>query len=436
MVDWSRLRSKDDLTLIEVIGQGTFGTVMLGTMVGGNQDAFAVKMIETTYINNDNKVRRCVRNEIEIMYKIQHPRIIKLYCDFQDDDFVYLAMELAPNGTLFNKLTSMPNQRFTNQLTARYFAETCEALVYIHDLKPEKVVHRDIKPENILLDMQDHIKLGDFGCANAFGKNPRTTFVGTCDYIAPEILKGIEQDSQVDMWSMGVLAYEMSSGKAPFTSTSILATCGNILECRYTFPDGLDNTAKDLIDRLCRKKSKERLTAKSAMKHVFVTRHLGKAATAGGRSNCINEGSPDCQTFIEENDPAQETHMPTVEVARHMRQIQEKEADLQRILESKKEAEQTLLLLCQELERIDVQARDEKTNREQVEADNAAISVANKKRDEALQKLRKECKHLEVQAARLRNQPRWMMFRRDVHRAPHAMGVAPSQHLHQDMLVR
>merc|ERR1719379_3326469 len=115
-------------------------------------------------------------------------------------------MEFAAGGGLFDKLRT--SGRFTNEIAARYFFETCEALAYLHNELAQPVIHRDIKPENILLDAEDHIKLADFGWANLVEADKRDTFCGTLDYLPPEMIMGTGHDESADMWNMGVLTYE------------------------------------------------------------------------------------------------------------------------------------------------------------------------------------------------------------------------------------
>merc|ERR1712224_61494 len=122
-----------------------------------------------------------LRREIDILYSMQHPRIIRLHFDFQEEGSIYLGMDFAPGGSLFDRLNKA--SKFNPEIASRYFCETCEALDYLHHL-PEPVIHRDIKPENILLDAEDHVKLADFGWANKYLEgSQRDTFCGTLDYL-------------------------------------------------------------------------------------------------------------------------------------------------------------------------------------------------------------------------------------------------------------
>lgn len=160
--------------------------------------------------------------------------------------------------------------KFTYDKSAQYFYEMCDALEYLHALKPP-VVHRDIKPENILLDKAGHVKLADFGWSNIMqDANLRVTFCGTPDYLAPEMIRGEGHDQSLDMWEMGVLLYEMTIGKAPFGASNQEQTCRLILQVDLRFPAALDKDCQDLIKGLCQLKMADRLSATQSKAHKFV----------------------------------------------------------------------------------------------------------------------------------------------------------------------
>ena len=121
-------------------------------------------------------------------------------------------MELADEGDLFNKLQKQPSKRFNEIQTAVYIRQVCDAIYYMH---ANHIMHRDIKPENILLS-QGVLKVCDLGSAGYSPKNQRSTFCGTMDYVSPEVINGQQYDQNVDLWSLGVLTYELASGTTPF----------------------------------------------------------------------------------------------------------------------------------------------------------------------------------------------------------------------------
>eukprot|EP00913_Durusdinium_trenchii_P018978 g17834.t1 len=181
---------------------------------------------------------------------MQHERIVRLFFHFEDRHFMYLGMEFCQGGSLFDKLQKA--ERFDAPVAAR-----CEALDYLHHL-PEKVIHRDIKPENILLTADDSVKLADFGWANLL---EAATQCESCDQrSAEEMIKGTGHDESVDMWTMGVLLYELLTGQSPFGSSS------KDQECR------MRRSKRNVVFR--RKAPVDRLKVRDAMAHSFITRHL------------------------------------------------------------------------------------------------------------------------------------------------------------------
>jgi serine/threonine protein kinase len=275
-------QSKEDLEWSQRLGKGFFGEVWQAIEKSGLKRTLAVKKVKLQLIT-ENKLTEQLRREINILYSLDHPRIIKLYSDFNDAGYMYLCMEFADAGSLFEKLNKV--RKFPPESAARYFRETCEALDYLHH-REEKVIHRDIKPENIMLHRvgsETHVKLADFGWANLIAEDlaKRETFCGTLDYLPPEMILGSGHDESADMWNMGVLLYELATGQSPFGSPSKEETCRLILRVDLRFPAELDADGQDLIAALCKKKPSERLDVRSAMKHKFLT----KFSTDGSEQN-------------------------------------------------------------------------------------------------------------------------------------------------------
>merc|ERR1719359_139130 len=128
-----------------------------------------------------------MNREIEILRSLRHPRIVEAHWDFRDSTHIYVGMQFAEGGGMFDLLSRAG--KFSLEKSAQYFYEVCDALDYLHNL-PEKVVHRDIKPENILMDKEGHCKLADFGWSNTMDSLcSRNTFCGTTDYLAPEMVR-------------------------------------------------------------------------------------------------------------------------------------------------------------------------------------------------------------------------------------------------------
>jgi len=270
----------EDLLFEKCLGRGYFGEVWQA-QTKSERKAVAVKKVRLQLIL-ENQLLDQLKREIKILYSLQHPRIVRLFFHFEDKHFVYLGMEFCVGGSLFDKLQKA--EKFSNQRAANYFLQTSEALEYLHHL-PDKVIHRDIKPENILLDAQDSAKLADFGWANMLEQDKRSTFCGTLDYLAPEMIRGTGHDESVDMWTMGVLLYEMLTGQSPFGSQSKETTCKRIVHVDLLFPSDMDADGRDLISRLCKKNPAERLKVRDAMAHSFITRFCRPGGGVGTTSS-------------------------------------------------------------------------------------------------------------------------------------------------------
>ncbi|CAE7878184.1 aurK, partial [Symbiodinium microadriaticum] len=210
------------------LGRGYFGEVWRCTRPGKAPSPliWAVKKIPKSLVQQHSLTEQMQR-EITIMRSLRHQNIVELHFSFEDDSHIFLGMEFAEGGGMFDLLSKVG--KFTLDLAAQHFYEVCDALHYLHNRDP-KIIHRDIKPENILLDKGMHAKLADFGWSNVMENvSYRATFCGTPDYLAPEMILGEGHNESLDMWEMGVLLYEMVVGRSPFGGTSQNDTCKNIL---------------------------------------------------------------------------------------------------------------------------------------------------------------------------------------------------------------
>lgn len=155
------------------------------------------------------------------MYSLNHPNIIKLYSHFEDDVSIYLIMEYAEKGQLYQSMLNSPQKRFSEEEVAKIVYQTVEAVKCMHE---KGIAHRDIKPENILIDDKGNAKLADFGWSRfILPQAKRTTYCGTLDYLAPEMLdKDHKHDTKVDLWAIGVLIFELTTGMSPFSANLVL----------------------------------------------------------------------------------------------------------------------------------------------------------------------------------------------------------------------
>lgn len=187
---------------------------------------------------------------------------------FHDESRVYLILEYAPQGTLYKLLQSQPNNRLPEKTCANYVKSLADALIYLHN---KDVIHRDIKPENLLLGHEGQIKIADFGWSVHAPQSERETICGTLDYLPPEMVNGKSHNHLVDLWSLGVLCYEMLVGKAPFVGSSESNdTFLKILGAKYTVPSFVSPAAKHLITRLLVVQPTDRLPLKDVRGHPWI----------------------------------------------------------------------------------------------------------------------------------------------------------------------
>jgi len=181
---------------------------------------------------------------------------------------VYLILEYAARGELYKQLQTC--RHFSERRSATYIASLARALIYCHK---KHVIHRDIKPENLLVGLNGDLKIADFGWSVHAPSARRRTLCGTLDYLPPEMVAGEEHDAAVDIWSLGVLAYEFLHGGPPFEASGHNETYKRILAVDLHFPDDpcASDEARDLIRRLLVKEPAARLPLEGVLRHVWIS---------------------------------------------------------------------------------------------------------------------------------------------------------------------
>ena len=175
------------------------------------QKKFALKIISKRLVQN-LRMQDQLKTEVEIMKSLDHENIIRNLTNFEDSTNIYLLMELAEEGHLYYRLKK--SKFFDEKTSAKYMFDILKAVNYLHERDPP-IIHRDIKAENILF-FQDRLKLADFGWSSIKNK-VRTTFCGTPDYLAPEMILERGHNEKLDLWTLGILMFELLVGKAPFS---------------------------------------------------------------------------------------------------------------------------------------------------------------------------------------------------------------------------
>ncbi|KAJ1354644.1 hypothetical protein KIN20_011638 [Parelaphostrongylus tenuis] len=199
----------DDFDIGRPLGRGKFGSVFIARSKE-EKIVVALKVLFKEQIFKHN-VAHQVKREIEIQYHLRHPNILQLKGYFHDQQRVYIILEFAEGGELYERMKK--KVRLDEAEAAKYVRQLADALSYCH---VRRVIHRDIKPENILLDRKGNAKIADFGWAVVSADSRRETLCGTLDYLPPEMISGKTHDHTVDNWAIGILLHEMLVGRPPF----------------------------------------------------------------------------------------------------------------------------------------------------------------------------------------------------------------------------
>jgi serine/threonine protein kinase len=264
-----------DFELIKDLGVGSFGRVYLVSHKK-TKCKYALKAIDKKNKSNIEE-KPYFRREIEIMYRIHHPNVVKLYGHFEDDEYCYFIMQYIPKRSVFELITK-EGQKPNLRLIASVMKDLLSAVYYLHNMKPT-IMHRDIKPENILLDQNNKAYLTDFGWSNykICERKKRKTICGTPLYLPPEMVGEFGHDETADIWCIGVLLFELITGKVPFNGNDFDTVKLNISRLNISWPSVMDPDAKDLASKILKLKGKDRLPIEDILGHKFFTKFFPNA---------------------------------------------------------------------------------------------------------------------------------------------------------------
>ncbi|CAI5962120.1 unnamed protein product [Closterium sp. NIES-65] len=267
--------SARDFTYGRLLGLGSYSKVVLArrkpSKAAYNEDEgcppgseCALKIMDKRHIVKERKVAY-IKMERLILDRLRHPGIVRLLFTFQDEHSLYMGLECCHGGELFDQIRL--KGKLSEEEARFYAAEVVCALEYMHS---QGVVHRDLKPENILLTAAGHVRISDFGCAKlltngqsagatsavaataaAINSDERSgSFVGTAEYVPPELLDDGPVSFEADLWALGCIIYQMLAGVPPFKGASEYLCFQKILSRDLTVPNHFSNEARSLVNCL------------------------------------------------------------------------------------------------------------------------------------------------------------------------------------------
>ena len=267
----SRDGTRVSYTIENRMGSGGFAVVYSGEELPSHRP-IAIKCIPKTRIT-DPRVKDKLISEVEIHRSLHHPNVVEFRGVFQDDNYVYILLELCPNGTVLDMLKKhMP---FDEDTAANVAKQVLQALVYLHK---KKVIHRDLKLQNFLLGENNVLKVADFGLSAQLedDDDKRMTICGTPGYLSPEVIDHRDgQTYSVDIWATGVCTFLMLTGRQPFQSKDKHQTYRKIKQVNYSWPPEpkVSEIARNFVDSALQRDPNLRPDAETLLKHPFITRH-------------------------------------------------------------------------------------------------------------------------------------------------------------------
>ncbi len=270
-----------DFNFGQTLGEGSYSTVLAATDRQTLKE-YAIKVLDKRHIIKEKKVKYVNIEKDTLNRLTDHPGVVRLYYTFQDERSLYFVLDLASGGELLGFLKRMTT--FDEECTRFYGAQILDTVEYMHR---RGVIHRDLKPENVLLDDSMHVKITDFGTAKILdtpkpdsGSSPfqpdtisestrASSFVGTAEYVSPELLSDKNACKASDLWAFGCIIYQLLAGRPPFKAANEYQTFQKIVALDYEFPRGFPEVARDLVERLLVLDPQRRLSIEHIKNHQF-----------------------------------------------------------------------------------------------------------------------------------------------------------------------
>lgn len=274
-----------DFSFGRTLGEGSYSTVVAASDRHTSKE-YAIKILDKRHIIKEKKVKYVNIEKDTLNRLTDHPGVVRLYYTFQDERSLYFVLDLASGGELLGVLKRMGT--FDVECARYYGAQILDTIDYMHR---RGVIHRDLKPENVLLDNQGHVKITDFGTAKMLSmskpadNNPggfpsmdssdmpdadrASSFVGTAEYVSPELLTNKNACKASDLWAFGCIIYQLLAGRPPFKAGNEYQTFQKIVGLDYQFPHGFPPMARDLVERLLVHDPDRRLQIEHIKNHEF-----------------------------------------------------------------------------------------------------------------------------------------------------------------------
>lgn len=275
-----------DFNFGRTLGEGSYSTVLAATDRQTGRE-YAIKVLDKRHIIKEKKVKYVNIEKDTLNRLTEHPGVVRLYYTFQDERSLYFVLDLAAGGELLGVLKRTGS--FDEECTRFYGAQILDSVAYMHT---RGIIHRDLKPENVLLDENMHTKITDFGTAKILSLDSGTrdgqdfadgagnpldgaetdravSFVGTAEYVSPELLTDKNACKASDLWALGCIIYQLLAGRPPFKASNEYQTFQKIVALDYHFPDGFPPVARDLVERLLVLDPSKRLPVEHIRTHPF-----------------------------------------------------------------------------------------------------------------------------------------------------------------------
>nr|XP_061798761.1 serine/threonine-protein kinase PLK4-like [Nerophis lumbriciformis] len=281
----------NDFDVLNLLGKGSYGSVYRAKSKKTGLEV-AIKMIEMKFLQKA-KMRQRVASEVDIHCRLKHPSILEMYSYFEDDNYVYMVLELCHHGAMhvYMKERKMP---FSEEEARDFMRQIVKGMIYLHT---HAIVHRDLSLSNLLLTNNMKVKIADFGLATRL-EHPdekHFTMCGTPNYISPEVVNRGAHGLASDLWSLGCMFYTFLTGHPPFDTDTAKDTLFRVVNGQYKMPGYVSPQAQDLIQQLLQKDPARRLSLSEVLDHPFMTwsKELGRGDSSSADSG-INTFSTGC----------------------------------------------------------------------------------------------------------------------------------------------